>query len=97
MRSAPFSGALSELIKAIYYRSSGQEKWEPRSGEPVFRPDVRPTLTRALYFYTDTFGRGEGFQLFHPYPHGAHPFVLKTGGGDALGQGFGQPDMTLGD
>src|ERR1043166_2078675 len=97
MRWAPLRGALSELIKAIYYRSSGQEKWEPRSGEPVFRPDVRPTLSCAFDFDPNTLGGSQGLQLFHPHPHGAHPVVLETGGGDAFGQGFGQPDMALGD
>ena len=40
-------------VKEIFYtlqgegarRSGGQEKWEPRSGEPVFRPAARPKKT----------------------------------------------------
>ena len=45
----------------------------------------------------DALGMSQGFQLFHPHPDGADPRILETGRGDALGQGFGQPDMAFGD
>src|SRR3954463_1043068 len=70
-------------IRAAAYRSEGGEDGAPLPG--------------SFNLYTNRLGGGEGFQLLHPHPYGSDPRVLKTGRGDALGQGLGQADMALRD